>query len=96
MGNALEWYDWGIYSMFSPYFAAAGLQPADPLAALLATLAIFAVGFVARPFGGFLFGWIGDRVGRKTSMIFTVGLAALGTLMIALVPTYGPSAPSPR
>ena len=45
---------------------------------MLSTLAIFAVGFVARPFGGFLFGWIGDRIGRKTSMTLAVGLAVAG------------------
>ena len=55
---------------------------------MLATLAIFAVGFVARPFGGFLFGWIGDRIGRKTSMTLAVGLASLGSLMIGVAPTF--------
>ena len=55
---------------------------------MLSTLAIFAVGFVARPFGGFLFGWIGDRIGRKTSMTLAVGLASLGSLMIGIAPTF--------
>ena len=55
---------------------------------MLATLAIFAVGFVARPVGGFLFGWIGDRVGPKTSMTLAVGLASLGSLMIGVAPSF--------
>ena len=55
---------------------------------MLSTLAIFAVGFVARPFGGFLFGWIGDRIGRKASMTLAVGLASVGSLMIGIAPTF--------
>ena len=55
---------------------------------MLSTLAIFAVGFVARPFGGFLFGWIGDRIGRKASMTLAVGLASLGSLLIGIAPTF--------
>ncbi|WP_427007808.1 MFS transporter [Pseudarthrobacter sp. H2] len=88
MGNALEWYDWGIYSAFAIYFATEVFNPKDPLAALLGAMAVFAVGFIARPVGGFLFGWMADHVGRRASMISTVGLASFGSLMIALVPTY--------
>jgi MHS family alpha-ketoglutarate permease-like MFS transporter len=88
MGNALEWYDWGIYSAFAIYFATEVFNPKDPLAALLGAMAVFAVGFVARPVGGFLFGLMADRLGRRASMISTVGLASFGSLMIALVPTY--------
>lgn len=88
MGNALEWYDWGIYSAFAIYFATEVFNPKDPLAALLGAMAVFAVGFVARPVGGLLFGWMADHLGRRASMISTVGLASFGSLMIALVPTY--------
>ncbi|MBT2548858.1 MFS transporter [Arthrobacter sp. ISL-65] len=88
MGNALEWYDWGIYSAFAIYFATEVFNPKDPLAALLGAMAVFAVGFVARPVGGFLFGWMADHLGRRASMISTVGLASFGSLLIALVPTY--------
>ncbi|MDQ0689065.1 MFS transporter [Arthrobacter sp. W4I7] len=88
IGNAVEWYDWAIYATFSPFIAGALFSSADPTSAVLSTLAIFAVGFVARPFGGFVFGWIGDRVGRKTSMTFAVGLAALGSLLIGIAPTF--------
>lgn len=88
IGNALEWYDWAIYATFAPFFAGQLFNNADPLSAILATLAVFAVGFLARPFGGFVFGWIGDRVGRKTSMSLTVALASGGSLLIALTPTF--------
>lgn len=88
IGNAVEWYDWAIYATFSPFIASALFSSADPTSAILSTLAIFAVGFVARPFGGFVFGWIGDRIGRKTSMTFAVGLAALGSLLIGIAPTF--------
>ncbi|GAA3665727.1 MFS transporter [Arthrobacter ginkgonis] len=89
MGNALEWFDWGIYSAFAVYFATEVFNPADPVAALLGAMAVFAVGFVARPVGGWLFGWLADHTGRKTSMLLTVGLASFGSLLIGLVPTYG-------
>ncbi|WP_427015607.1 MFS transporter [Pseudarthrobacter sp. P1] len=89
IGNAVEWYDWAVYATFTPFLAGALFNPQDPTSAVLSILAIFAVGFVARPFGGFLFGWIGDRIGRKTSMTLAVGLASLGSLVIAVAPTYG-------
>ena len=88
IGNAVEWYDWAIYATFTPFIASQLFSKQDPASAVLSTLAIFAVGFVARPFGGFLFGWIGDRVGRKTSMTLAVGLASLGSLMIGVAPTF--------
>jgi MHS family alpha-ketoglutarate permease-like MFS transporter len=88
IGNAVEWYDWAIYATFTPFIASQLFSKADPASAVLSTLAIFAVGFVARPFGGFLFGWIGDRIGRKASMTLAVGLASLGSLMIGIAPTF--------
>lgn len=88
IGNAVEWYDWAIYATFTPFIASQLFSKADPASAVLSTLAIFAVGFVARPFGGFLFGWIGDRIGRKASMTLAVGLASVGSLMIGIAPTF--------
>lgn len=88
IGNALEWYDWGIYATFAIYFAGEIFNPEDPVAAILGAMAVFAVGFVFRPLGGFLFGWISDRFGRKSSMVSTVGFASLGSLLIAVVPSY--------
>lgn len=88
VGNALEWYDWAIYASFAPFFAGQIFDNANPVSAMLATLAVFAVGFVARPVGGFFFGWLADRKGRKFAMTLSVGLASLGSLMLALTPTF--------
>lgn len=87
-GNAVEWFDWAIYATFAPYIARNLFSPQDATSAFLATMAIFAVGFIARPVGGVLFGVIGDRVGRKTSMTLAVGLAAFGSLIIAVTPGF--------
>ncbi len=88
MGNMLEWYDWNVYASFAVYIAAHAFNNEDPTSALLSTLAVFAVGFIARPFGGFLFGWIGDRKGRKFSLTLAVLLASVGSLAIAVLPNY--------
>ncbi|MBV1781300.1 MFS transporter [Paeniglutamicibacter sp. ABSL32-1] len=88
-GNSLEWYDWTIYSIFAPYFAVQFFQPENAASALLATLAVFAVGFITRPLGGFLFGAYADRVGRRKSLTLAMMLTAVGSLVIAVAPTYG-------
>lgn len=88
IGNALEWFDWTIYAIFAGFFAGQFFDATDPVSAILSTLAVFAVGFFARPFGGFLFGWIGDRSGRRTAMTVTVGTAAAGSLLIGAAPTF--------
>lgn len=87
-GNAMEWFDWGIYAVFAPFFASQFFRTDNQISNLLATLAVFAVGFLARPFGGMLFGWIADRRGRKRSMTLTVALAAIGSLVIGLCPSF--------
>lgn len=87
-GNAVEWFDWAIYATFASFISGQLFSKADPTSAFLATMAIFAVGFVARPFGGAFFGLIGDKVGRKSAMSMAVGLASVGSLIIALTPTY--------
>lgn len=88
IGNGLEWYDWNIYASFAVYFSSQAFNADDPASAFLSTMAIFAVGFVARPFGGVVFGWIGDRIGRKHSLTLAVLCASAGSLLIALLPTY--------
>lgn len=87
-GNALEWYDWNIYTIFAVVFAGQIFQAGDPTSALLSTLAVFAVGFVARPIGGYVFGAYADRVGRKRSLFVAMMITALGSLLIAFTPTY--------
>ena len=88
IGNALEWFDWTIYAIFAGFFASQFFDATDPVSAVLSTLAVFAVGFFARPFGGFLFGWIGDRSGRRTAMTVSVGTAAAGSLLIGAAPNF--------
>lgn len=88
IGNALEWYDWQTYATFAPFFATQLFNSDDKVSAMLSALAIFAVGFVARPFGGLLFGWIADRRGRKFALTLAVGIASFGGLLIAVTPTF--------
>lgn len=88
VGNALEWFDWTLYATFSVYLARNLFEKSDARSALLSTLAVFAVGFFARPIGGLVFGRMGDRVGRKTIMVVTISLLAISSLGIALIPNY--------
>ncbi|MFL5167707.1 MAG: MFS family transporter [Microvirga sp.] len=88
-GNLVEWYDFYAYAFTSLYFAPAFFPAGDPTSQLLATAGIFAVGFFMRPLGGWLFGWIADRHGRRNSMVISVLLMCAGSLMIAVLPTYG-------
>lgn len=87
-GNLVEWYDWYIYATFSLYFAPVFFPKGNYTAQLLNTAAIFAVGFLMRPIGGWLFGRIADKSGRKTSMTLSVLMMSLGSLLIAFTPSY--------
>lgn len=87
-GNLVEWYDWYAYSAFALYFAGAFFPKADQTAQLLNTAAVFAVGFVMRPVGGWLMGAFADRQGRKAGLTLSVVLMCAGALLIALCPPY--------
>ena len=87
-GNLVEWFDFYIYAFCAIYFAPAFFPKSDPTAQLLNTAGVFAAGFLMRPIGGWLFGRIADRHGRKTSMVISVLLMCLGSLAIACLPTY--------
>src|SRR3954471_22795638 len=87
-GNLVEWYDFYAYAFTSIYFASAFFPSGDATSQLMATAGIFAVGFFMRPLGGWLFGWIADRHGRKNSMLISVLMMCGGSLMIALLPTH--------
>ncbi|MBU8820841.1 MFS transporter [Mycolicibacterium goodii] len=84
----LEWFDWTLYGILSPYLAATFFSQDNPQSALLSTLAVFAGGFVARPVGGFLFGRFGDRVGRRITLLVTMLTLSFSTLAMALIPGY--------
>lgn len=88
IGNLLEWYDWTIYAVASVYIAAALFDKANPTSALLNTLAVFAVGFISRPIGGFVFGPLANKFGRKNIMLVTMIMMALASLMIAAIPSF--------
>ncbi|SFC06152.1 MFS transporter, MHS family, alpha-ketoglutarate permease [Flexibacter flexilis DSM 6793] len=88
VGNLVEWYDWYAYSAFAVYFAPVFFPESSSTAQLLKTAGIFAAGFLMRPIGGWLFGSLADKMGRKFSMTLSVLLMSLGSLLIALTPTY--------
>ncbi|RSK33163.1 MFS transporter [Hymenobacter metallilatus] len=88
VGNLVEWYDWYVYSAFSLYFAPAFFPKGNLTAQLLNSAAIFAVGFLMRPLGGWLMGIYADRAGRKAALLASVLLMCGGSLLIALTPSY--------
>jgi MHS family alpha-ketoglutarate permease-like MFS transporter len=88
VGNLVEWYDWYAYSAFALYFSGSFFPKDNPTAQLLNTAGVFALGFLMRPIGGWMFGRIADKIGRKQSMTLSVLLMSLGSLLIALTPTY--------
>ncbi|MHC9059257.1 MFS family transporter [Pantoea sp. y20] len=88
-GNLVEWFDFYVYSFFSLYFAHVFFPSGDTTTQLLQTAGIFAAGFLMRPIGGWLFGYIADRHGRKASMLISVCMMCLGSLVIACLPGYG-------
>jgi len=87
-GNLVEWYDWFVYSAFAVYFSNHFFPGGDELAGLLKTMAVFAVGFFARPLGAWLMGLYADHAGRKTALTAAVGLMCGGSLIIAILPSY--------
>lgn len=88
IGNLVEWYDWYAYAAFAIYFSHSFFPDSDMTAQLLNTAGIFAVGFLMRPVGGWMFGSIADKIGRKRAMTLSVLLMSFGSLLIALTPTY--------
>jgi MFS transporter, MHS family, alpha-ketoglutarate permease len=88
VGNLIEWYDWYSYAAFAIYFAPAFFPEGSPTTQLLNTAAIFAVGFLIRPVGGWVLGRYADRRGRKAAMTLSVLLMCLGSLIIAVTPSY--------
>ena len=88
IGNLVEWYDWYVYSAFSLYFSKAFFPPADQTVQLLNAAAVFAVGFLMRPLGGWLMGRYADRHGRRAALTVSVLLMCAGSLLIAITPSY--------
>jgi len=87
-GNVIEWYDFYIFGSLAAVLSVKFFEKSHPVAALLSTIALFTAGFLIRPLGAFLFGWLGDVVGRKYTFIMTLVGMALGTGAIGLIPTF--------
>ncbi|MBU6259485.1 MAG: MFS transporter [Burkholderiales bacterium] len=87
-GNALEFYDFVTYAYFAVYIGKTFFPAATPLGSLLLAVGVFGVGFFARPVGGVLIGAFADRAGRRPAMMLTIALITVGTLGLALTPSY--------
>jgi MFS family permease len=88
LGTVFEWYDFYIYATLAPFFATLFFPPGNATAALLASFATYAAGFLVRPFGALVFGRIGDLVGRKYTFLITIVVMGLATAAVGLLPTY--------
>ncbi|QKJ87130.1 MFS transporter [Paramixta manurensis] len=88
LGNMVEWFDFAIYSSMSLIMAKVFFPEANRYNELIAVYAAFAAGFVIRPLGGFLFGPLGDKYGRRTALVTSISLMSLATLAIACIPAY--------
>ena len=88
VGNVIEWYDFYIFGSLAAILSVKFFDKTHPVAALLSTIALFTAGFLIRPLGAFLFGWLGDRVGRKYTFLITLTGMGLGTGLIGLIPTF--------
>ena len=90
IGTTIEWYDFFLYGTAAALvFNRLFFPTLDPLAGTLSAYGTFAVGFVARPLGGAVFGHFGDRLGRKTMLVWSLGIMGVATALIGLIPTYG-------
>jgi hypothetical protein len=88
LGTVFEWYDFYLYAVLAPFFAALFFPPGNQTAALLSAFAAYAAGFLVRPFGALFFGRIGDLVGRKYTFLVTIIVMGASTFAVGLLPTY--------
>ena len=88
VGNLVEWYDFYVYTAFALYFASSFFPGHDPVVQQLNAAVLFAIGFIARPIGGWFFGHLADHYGRRNALMLSVLLMCFGSLMIAITPTY--------
>ncbi len=88
LGNLVEWYDFYAYTAFALYFASAFFPTSDPVVQQLNAAVLFAATFLVRPFGGWLFGYLADRYGRRLSLTLSVACMCFGSLLIAVTPTF--------
>lgn len=88
IGNFVEWFDYAVYGYLAVTITAVFFPESDPQTGLMLTFALFAISFLVRPLGGFVWGHIGDRVGRRTALSWSILLMSLATFCIALIPSY--------
>jgi len=88
IGTLLEWYDIFLFSAGAFYIAANFMPKGNPVAAIASTLLVFAIGFLFRPLGAFVFGHYGDRIGRKKMLMWTIVISGLSSGVVGLLPTY--------
>src|ERR1041385_8622533 len=88
IGNLVEWYDFYAYAALALYFPPAFFPNSDPVVQQLNAAVLFAIGFIVRPLGGWMFGHLADHYGRRGALILSVTLMCFGSLMIAVTPTY--------
>ncbi|QDR81722.1 MFS transporter [Sporomusa termitida] len=88
IGNALEWFDYGLYGYFASIISSQFFSSQDPVTALMLAFIVFGVGFVMRPVGGLIFGHYADRVGRRNVLTWTVMLMGVSTFIVGILPTY--------
>lgn len=88
LGNAMEWFDFGVYGYLAVTIGQVFFPSSNPTAQVIAAFATFTVAFLVRPLGGLVFGPLGDRYGRQKVLAFTMILMALGTFSIGLIPSY--------
>ncbi len=89
IGTAIEWYDYFLYGTAAALvFGQLFFPGSDPLTGVLASFALFAVGFIVRPLGGVIFGHFGDRLGRKSMLVLSLNMMGIATFLIGVLPTY--------
>lgn len=87
-GNMLEWFDFAVYGFFAVIIGKLFFPAADPVAQVIAAFGVFAVGFLMRPIGGVLLGYVGDKYGRHKAMLISVAAMAIPTFLVGSLPTY--------
>ncbi len=88
VGNVLEWFDFAVYGYMAPYIGPLFFPSHDPVASTIAAFAVFAIGYLARPLGALVLGWVGDRVGRRIMLVTSITILGASSCAIGLLPTH--------